>query len=67
MDKNTIIGMLLMVAVVFGFMYLQQPSEEEIKAQQEAQKQEQVARATAALAHCGHARLAREDQQYRHQ
>ncbi len=47
MDKNTIIGMLLMVAVVFGFMYLQQPSEEEIKAQQEAQKQEQVARATA--------------------
>ena len=48
MDKNTIIGMLLMVAVVFGFMYLQQPSEEEIKAQQEAQKQEQVARTTIA-------------------
>ena len=43
MDKNTVIGMLLMVAVVFGFMYLQQPSEEEIKAQQEAQKKEQVA------------------------
>ena len=30
MDKNAIIGMLLMAAVIFGFMWLNQPSEEEL-------------------------------------
>lgn len=35
MDKNTIIGMLLMVAVVFGFMYFQTPSEAEIERQKQ--------------------------------
>ena len=49
MDKNTVIGMLLMVAVVFGFMYLQQPSEEEIKAQQEARKEQAAAQAQATV------------------
>ena len=42
MDKNTIIGMLLMCAVIFGFMYLQQPSEEQLAEQRKAQ-QEQLA------------------------
>ena len=31
MDKNTITGMLLMGAVIFGFMWLNQPSKEEIE------------------------------------
>ena len=44
MDKNTIIGMLLMCAVIFGFMYCNRPSQEEIARQQEAAKQEQLAR-----------------------
>ena len=39
MDKNTIIGLLLMMAVIFGFNILFTPSEEEIA----QQKQEQVA------------------------
>ena len=39
MDKNTIIGLLLMMAVIFGFNILFAPSEEEIA----QQKQEQVA------------------------
>ena len=30
MDKNAIIGMLLMGAVIFGFMWLNQPSEAEL-------------------------------------
>ena len=41
MDKNTITGMLLMAAIIFGFMWLQQPSEEELAArrqQAEAQR-----------------------------
>ena len=36
MDKNTITGMLLMGAVIFGFMWLNQPSKEEIERQREA-------------------------------
>ena len=45
MDKNTIIGMLLMCAVIFGFMYLNSPSEEEIQRQkQQAAQQEKVER-----------------------
>ncbi|MCH5318904.1 MAG: membrane protein insertase YidC [Paramuribaculum sp.] len=35
MDKNTIWGMLLMGAVIFGFMWLNKPSEEEIARQRE--------------------------------
>ena len=35
MDKNTIIGIILIVAVLIGFSIYNQPSEEEIKAQQE--------------------------------
>ena len=34
MDKNTLIGMLLMGVVIFGFMWLQQPSEAERAEQQ---------------------------------
>lgn len=34
MDKNTITGLLLMAAIVFGFMWLNQPSEEELAARQ---------------------------------
>ena len=37
MDKNTVIGMLLMGLVIFGFMWLQQPSEAEL-----AERQRQI-------------------------
>lgn len=46
MDKNTIIGFVLIAITVIGFSYFSQPSEEEIKQQQEAQaarEAEQVA------------------------
>ena len=33
MDKNTITGLLLMAVVMFGFMWLNQPSEEELAEQ----------------------------------
>lgn len=42
MDKNTILGILLMGAVILGFMYLNQPSEEE-RARMERERQEQLA------------------------
>ena len=32
MDKNTLLGLLMMGAVIFGFMWLNQPSEEELHA-----------------------------------
>lgn len=38
MDKNTIIGLLLMMAVIFGFQFVFSPSEDEVQ----QQKQEQV-------------------------
>lgn len=45
MDKNTLYGLLLMGLVIFGFMWLQQPSQEEIEKQRreaaEMAKQEQ--------------------------
>lgn len=37
MDKNNLLGLLLMGAVIFGFMYLNKPSEEEIAAAKKAQ------------------------------
>ena len=30
MDRNTLLGLLMMGAVIFGFMYLNKPSDEEI-------------------------------------
>lgn len=42
MDKNTIIGMLLMAAVLFGFMYVNTPSQEELQQQQQAAQQAKV-------------------------
>ena len=51
MDKNTITGMLLMGAVIFGFMWLNQPSKEEIERQREAARIEaDAAKATQAEA-----------------
>ena len=41
MDKNTLTGIVLMGAIIFGFMYLNKPSAEEI----ERQRQEQADRA----------------------
>ena len=35
MDRNTVIGMLLMGVVIFGFMWLSQPSEEELTRRRE--------------------------------
>lgn len=37
MDKNNLLGLLLMGAIIFGFMYINQPSEEEIAAAKKAQ------------------------------
>lgn len=39
MDKNTILGMLLMGAVLLGFMWLNQPSEEQLRQQRERAEQ----------------------------
>lgn len=47
MDKNTITGMLLMGAVIFGFMWLSQPSEEEIAQRREQARIEAEAAAKA--------------------
>lgn len=41
MDKNTITGLVLIVAIMFGFTWLTKPSDEELEA--ERQKQEQTA------------------------
>lgn len=49
MDKNTVLGILLMGAVIFGFMYLNQPSAEE-KARMEKERQEQLAQEKAKAA-----------------
>ena len=37
MDKNTLLGLLMMGAVIFGFMWLNQPSEKELARQRQAQ------------------------------
>lgn len=39
MDKNTLLGLLMMGAVIFGFMWLNKPSEEEIAARRAEQEQ----------------------------
>lgn len=49
MDKNTVIGMLLMCAVIFGFMYFQ-PKDENAQNQQQAQSTENTANKAAAAA-----------------
>lgn len=41
MDKNTIIGLVLMFCIIMGFTYLNQPSEAERAAQQAAQKKQE--------------------------
>lgn len=56
MDKNTLLGLLLMAACLFGFMYFNKPSEEELarqKAEQEqlaAQQQQMTETAVITLA-----------------
>ena len=50
MDKNTVIGMLLMCAVIFGFMYLQPKDENAQNSQQQAANTEQKASQDAAKA-----------------
>ncbi len=40
MDKNTLTGVVLMMAVLFGFMYCNQPSAEEIQARKEQAAQQ---------------------------
>lgn len=42
MDKNTLTGMVLMCLVIFGFMWLNQPSEEELAQQRKKAQQEQL-------------------------
>lgn len=42
MDKNTIIGFVLIAAVLFGFAYFQQPSDEQVKQQQEQIRQDSI-------------------------
>lgn len=43
MDKNTIIGVLLMCAIIFGFTYFSRPSEEEMARQQQETAQKEQA------------------------
>ena len=40
MDRNTIIGLVLIGGILAGFTFFNQPSEEEIKAQKEKEKKE---------------------------
>lgn len=45
MDKNTIIGFVLIAAVLFGFAWWQQPSEEQLQAQREQYEKDSIATA----------------------
>ena len=45
MDKNTVIGFVLIAAVLFGFAWWQQPSEAELKAQHEQYEKDSIAAA----------------------
>ena len=47
MDKNTLLGLLLMAACLFGFMYCNRPSEEELARQRAEQQQAQAAKDAA--------------------
>ena len=47
MDKNTLLGLLLMAACLFGFMYFNKPSEEEL-ARRKAEQEQLAARQEAA-------------------
>ena len=49
MDKNTLWGLVLMGAIMFGFLYLSKPSEAEIAAERERSEQ---ARAQIGRASC---------------
>lgn len=50
MDKNTLTGILLMGAIIFGFMYLNKPSAEEIAERQRQEQAEAEQKAAAAAA-----------------
>jgi len=50
MDKNTLLGLLLMGAVIFGFVYLNQPSPEEIERQRQERLSDEAAKAEAEAA-----------------
>ncbi len=56
MDKNTLTGLLLMGAVILGFMYLNQPSAEE-RARMERERQEQLAQDAEQSAESGYITL----------
>lgn len=58
MDKNTITGFILILAVMLGFAWWNQPSEEELKAQQEQLAQQEAA-AKAAQAKAEAAKIKR--------
>ena len=45
MDKNTIIGFSLIALLLFGFSYLNRPSEEELEQQRRAQEEQLMAEA----------------------
>lgn len=40
MNKNTLLGLLFMAAIILGFMYLNRPSEEELRARRELAEQQ---------------------------
>ncbi len=46
MDKNTITGLVLMAAVMFGFLWLSKPSEADIAAENARREQAQAAKTT---------------------
>lgn len=50
MDKNTVIGFVLIAAVLFGFAWWQQPSGRELKAQHEQYEKDSIAAAKQATA-----------------
>ena len=48
MDKNTIIGFVLIAAVLIGFSWYNRPTEEELKAQQEQVEKQKAEQQKAA-------------------
>ena len=49
MDRNTILGLLLMGLIIFGFSYLSTPSEEELAAQAKTEQVEEQVKSQSAL------------------